>query len=86
MQAFLTGVGRFSVTDLSRVKRALSHRATRPGEAAQCIYDPAMPTTHDQLVAANDATYEAWNAHDPDAVAAVFPGTPSCATPGTPSP
>ena len=30
-----------------------------------------MPT-REQLVAANDATYAAWNAHDPDAVAAVF--------------
>jgi steroid delta-isomerase-like uncharacterized protein len=28
--------------------------------------------TRDQIVAANRATFDAWNAHDPDAVAAVF--------------
>ena len=28
--------------------------------------------TREQIVAANRATFEAWNAHDPDAVAAVF--------------
>ncbi len=27
---------------------------------------------HDRIRRANDATYAAWNAHDPDAVAAVF--------------
>jgi len=26
----------------------------------------------ERIIAANDATYEAWNAHDPDAVAAIF--------------
>jgi steroid delta-isomerase-like uncharacterized protein len=28
--------------------------------------------SRDRILAANDATYAAWNAHDPDAVAAVF--------------
>jgi steroid delta-isomerase-like uncharacterized protein len=28
--------------------------------------------THEQIVAANRATFVAWNAHDPDAVAAVY--------------
>ncbi len=28
--------------------------------------------TRDQIVTANRATFDAWNAHDPDAVAAVF--------------
>ena len=28
--------------------------------------------TREQIVTANRATFEAWNAHDPDAVAAVF--------------
>jgi ketosteroid isomerase-like protein len=31
---------------------------------------PAPDRAHIQ--AANDATYDAWNAHDPDAVAAIF--------------
>jgi steroid delta-isomerase-like uncharacterized protein len=31
-----------------------------------------MPATHAQTLAVNDATYVAWNAHDADAVAAVF--------------
>lgn len=31
-----------------------------------------MPATHAHTLSINDATYRAWNAHDPDAVAAVF--------------
>jgi ketosteroid isomerase-like protein len=31
-----------------------------------------MPENRDRAVEVNDATYAAWNAHDPDAVAAVF--------------
>jgi steroid delta-isomerase-like uncharacterized protein len=31
-----------------------------------------MPATRAHTLAINDATYVAWNAHDPDAVAAVF--------------
>jgi steroid delta-isomerase-like uncharacterized protein len=38
----------------------------RPGSTA------AMTDLHAGTLAVNDATYAAWNAHDPDAVAAVF--------------
>jgi steroid delta-isomerase-like uncharacterized protein len=31
-----------------------------------------MPIDRARIQAANDATYDAWNSHDPDAVAAVF--------------
>lgn len=33
---------------------------------------PSPSPGRDAIVAANDATYAAWNAHDPDAVVAVF--------------
>ncbi len=45
-----------------------------------------MTLTREQLVAANDATYDAWNAHDPDAVAAVFPEHAELRDAGTPEP
>jgi steroid delta-isomerase-like uncharacterized protein len=42
--------------------------------------------TRDQILAANDATYEAWNAHDPDGVAVVFADDAELVDAGTPEP
>jgi steroid delta-isomerase-like uncharacterized protein len=42
--------------------------------------------TREQIVAANIATFEAWNAHDPDAVAAVFAGHATIRDVGSPGP
>jgi steroid delta-isomerase-like uncharacterized protein len=40
----------------------------------------------ERIVAANDATYAAWNAHDPDAVAAVFARDAEAYDVGVPEP
>jgi uncharacterized protein (TIGR02246 family) len=45
-----------------------------------------VPPTRDQILSANDATYEAWNAHDPDAVAAVFAEDAELRDAGNPEP
>jgi steroid delta-isomerase-like uncharacterized protein len=45
-----------------------------------------VPPTRDQIFSANDATYEAWNAHDPDAVAAVFAEDAELQDAGNPEP
>lgn len=40
----------------------------------------------ERIIAANDATYEAWNAHDPDAVAAIFAPDAEAYDVGVPEP
>jgi steroid delta-isomerase-like uncharacterized protein len=42
--------------------------------------------TYEQIVAANRATFAAWNAHDPDAVAAVFAEDATIRDVGSPEP
>jgi steroid delta-isomerase-like uncharacterized protein len=42
--------------------------------------------TREQIVAANQATFQAWNAHDPDAVAAVFAEQATIRDVGSPEP
>jgi steroid delta-isomerase-like uncharacterized protein len=42
--------------------------------------------TYEQIVEANRATFAAWNAHDPDAVAAVFAEDATIREVGTPEP
>ena len=45
-----------------------------------------MEIDRDRIEAANDATYAAWNAHDPDAVAAVFAADAELLDAGSPEP
>jgi steroid delta-isomerase-like uncharacterized protein len=45
-----------------------------------------MTLTREQIERANDATYAAWNAHDPDAVAAVFAEDAELIDAGNPEP
>ena len=45
-----------------------------------------MQIDRERIEAANDATYAAWNAHDPDAVAAVFAADAELLDAGSPEP